>query len=90
MGDRLAFVQGIAFLDEKLDQPAAGARRDMHFVHFNRARNRLNSRPAGGEEKKQKNEGRRAIQKRGSLQGAGRLPTSGGNEREAAGRKPEG
>ena len=46
---RLSGVKRLAFLHEELFDPASGARSDMHFVDFNRARNRLGARPSSDE-----------------------------------------
>ena len=54
--DRLSGAQLIAFLRKKFHDPAAGARRDVHLVDLNRARNRLGARPAGGERQEQEAE----------------------------------
>ena len=49
LGERLSGVKRVAFLHEEFFDPASGARGDMHFVDFDRARNRLGARPASGE-----------------------------------------
>jgi len=54
LGQRLSGVKRLAFLYEKLFYPATGARGDMHFVDFNRTRNRLGTRSASDERRQKK------------------------------------
>ena len=51
---RLSVLKRVAFLHKEFFYPASGARGDVHFVDFNRARNRLGTRPASGEEVKRR------------------------------------
>ena len=53
---RLSGVKRLAFLHEELFDPAAGARGDMHFVDFNRARNRLGAGSASDKGRQKKAE----------------------------------
>ena len=72
----LSGVKRLAFLREELFDPAAGPRGDVHFVDFNRARNRLGARSAS-DERRQKEAGNGGAKKKlRRLQGAERLPTS--------------
>jgi len=73
---RLSGVKRVAFLHEEFFDPASGARGDVHFVDFNRARNRLGTRPASGEGSQKEAEDGSAEKKLRRLQGAERLPTS--------------
>ena len=73
---RLSGVKRIALLHEEFFDPASGARGDMHFVDFNRARNRLGARSASGEGSQKEAEDGSAEKKLRRLQGAERLPTS--------------
>src|SRR5678815_5332799 len=73
---RLSGVKRIALLYEEFFDPASGARGDMHFVDFNRARNRLGARSASDERRQKEADDGGAKKKLRRLQGAERLPTS--------------
>ena len=73
---RLSGVKRVAFLHEEFFDPASGARGDMHFIDFNRARNRLDARSASAERRQKKADNGAAKKKLRRLQGAERLPTS--------------
>ena len=60
---------------------AKSSRGEMNFVNFDRARNRLHSRAAGGQAAEQKKGRGEAKERVYRLQSAARLPTSSGNER---------
>ena len=71
--ERLSGAELIAFLRKKFHDPPAGARRDVHLVHLDRARNRLGARPAGGERKREGGRGRRRERRTFSIARRGKI-----------------
>jgi hypothetical protein len=76
LGERLSSVKRVAFLHSEFFDPTSSPRGDMHFVDFDRARNRLDAGPTSGERRQKEGDDGGATKKLRSLQGAERLPTS--------------